>query len=85
MVPVKVASQGTKKLVQDSGNAYDAEHGAILLLPLAGGRWLHFFTTMEDCLSRRYCQALDTIFPRKISQLEELLTVRTVNGSMHSP
>jgi hypothetical protein len=27
---------------------------------------------MEDCLSRHYCQALDTIFPRKISQLEKL-------------
>jgi hypothetical protein len=78
MVPVKVASQGTKKLVQDSGNAYDAEHGAILRLPLAGGRWVHLFITMEDCLSRRSCQALDTIFPGKSVNLSPLDAVMLI-------
>src|SRR6267142_4970136 len=44
MVPVKALFQGLKKVVQAGGNAYDAEHGAILLLPLAGGRWVHLFS-----------------------------------------
>jgi hypothetical protein len=38
VVPVKVRSEGTKKLVQDSGNPYDAEHEAILLSPMVNGR-----------------------------------------------
>ena len=43
MVPVKAPFQGMKKVVQAGGNAYDAEHRAILLLPLAGGKWVHLF------------------------------------------
>ena len=38
MVPAKVGTQRTKKLVQDNGNPYDAEHEAILLSPRANGR-----------------------------------------------
>jgi hypothetical protein len=38
MIPVKVPFQRLKKGVQGGGNAYDAEPGAVLLLPLAGGR-----------------------------------------------
>jgi hypothetical protein len=38
MVPVKVSLQGLKEVVQSGGNAYHAEHEAVLLLPLAGGR-----------------------------------------------
>jgi hypothetical protein len=37
MVPMKVRMQGTKKLVQDSGNTYDAEHEAILPSPMVNG------------------------------------------------
>jgi hypothetical protein len=44
MVPVKVPCPGLKKLVQGGGNAYQAEPQASLLLPLAGGRWVHSFT-----------------------------------------
>src|SRR5262249_23676321 len=45
MVPVKMPFQGSKKLVKSRGHAYDAEHGVVLLSPLATGR-LH---TLPSC------------------------------------
>jgi hypothetical protein len=38
MIPIKVPSQGLKKLVKRGGNPSDAEHEAILLKPVVHGR-----------------------------------------------
>jgi hypothetical protein len=72
MVPEKAPFERAKKLVQGGGNTYDAEHGAISRLPLAGGRWVHSFTINGWIASPAAIVKPSTRFsPEKISQLEK--------------
>jgi hypothetical protein len=74
MVPVKALFQGLKKVIQSGGNAYDAKQGAILRLPLAGGRWVHSFTIHGGLPLLPLLSSSRSIFPQKISQLEGEVT-----------
>ncbi len=70
MMPVKGLFQGPKTLVKRQGHTSEAEHGAILRLPPARGRWVIPSTALEECLSCRCGQAPVRLPSRKVSQLE---------------